>query len=128
MQTTRRQIVLAVTGLVLTVSGGCSSMPAVAPPVNPEQAVRILEAALTAWRDGRPVTDVIHASQPVVVQDVDWLANRKLTVFELVDRGTPQDANLRIDVLLTFAEPDETTRVTYIVGTAPKQTVFRAFE
>lgn len=128
MQTTHTQMLMVSLALLLMPMLGCSSMPEVAPPVNPQRATEILKATLSAWREGLPITDVEHAAAPVIVQDIDWLENRKLTSFELVDAGTPQDANLRIDVVLTFAEPTQTKRVTYIVGTGPKQTVFRAFE
>jgi hypothetical protein len=116
--------------LIATVgpSAGCSSMPQVAPPVEPERAIRVLDATLTAWKDGTAITAVSEASEPVVVQDFDWLQGRGLADFERLDEGVSQDANLRVSVRLTFADPPEEKTVAYIVGTGPKLTVFRAFE
>ena len=39
-------------------SAGCSSMPQVAPPVDPQRAIRVLDTALTAWQDGAAISDV----------------------------------------------------------------------
>jgi len=109
-------------------SAGCSSMPQVAPPVDPQRAIRVLDTALTAWQDGAAISDVREGSELVVVQDFDWLQGRALERFQRLDEGVSQDANLRVDVRLTFVDPPEEKVVAYIIGTGPKLTVFRAFE
>ncbi len=118
----------AVLMAMLGPSAGCSSMPQVAPPVEPQRAIRVLEAALTAWQSGSAITEVGESSEPVVVQDFDWLQGRALAGFQRLDEGVSQDANLRVEVQLSFADPPEDKKVAYIVGTGPKLTVFRAFE
>ena len=103
-------------------------MPQVAAPVDPARAMRVLEAALTAWKEGKPITAVTEGAQSVVVQDFDWMGKKKLTAYEIVGNGLVQDANLRVEVLLSLADYPDTKRVAYIVGTSPRPTVFRAFE
>ncbi|MCE9529057.1 MAG: hypothetical protein K8R36_23665, partial [Planctomycetales bacterium] len=65
---------------------------------------------------------------PIIVQDFDWLGGAKLVAFEILDDDKPVDANLVAKVKLTLkdkagAQTEKT--VTYLVGTAPKMTVFR---
>ncbi|MFM8282446.1 MAG: hypothetical protein ACKOCW_02715 [Planctomycetaceae bacterium] len=114
--------------LGLLVVAGCTRMPQVAPPVEPDRARRLLETSLSAWRDGTAITAVTDAGEPVVIQDFDWMQNRKLAAFEVVGEGLVQDANLRVEVMLSFADTSGPKKVAYIVGTAPKPTVFRSFE
>lgn len=118
----------AVLMAMLGPSAGCSSMPQVAPPVEPERAIRALDAALTAWQGGSAITEVREGTEPVIVQDFDWLQGRALAGFQRLDEGVSQDANLRVEVQLTFTDPPEDKTVAYIVGTGPKLTVFRAFD
>ncbi len=110
---------------------GCGRGPGRAAPVEPEKARAALAAALDAWKAGRPIDSLRQESPPIVAQDFDWMAGAKLVSYELVGDGKPEDANLRIQVRLTVqgaqgkAAPKT---VTYVVGTDPALTVFRALE
>lgn len=97
-------------------------------PVQPELARSTLQEVLESWKNGDTI-DTWQAGHPeVVVQDLDWMAGRKLEDFEILDQGEAVDANLLCQVRLTLddadAEPEEQT-VTYQVTTSPKRTVFR---
>jgi hypothetical protein len=59
------------------------------------------------------------------------MQGQKLVSYEVEGDGLAQDANLRVDVELELAGGaggSTKKRVSYIVGTAPKLTVFRSFD
>ena len=92
---------------------------------------RTLRTALDAWKAGRPIESLAGDTPPIVVQDFDWMAGAALVEYQVLGDGAPEDANLRVRVQLTVRDrQDRTTTktVTYIVGTDPKLTVFRAME
>jgi|JI10StandDraft_1071094.scaffolds.fasta_scaffold00706_27 hypothetical protein len=119
---------LGPTLVCLLLSLGCSPYPKVAPKVDQEKALQVLHIALDAWKAGKPITDLAQVSDKIVAQDFDWMQNKKLVSYEVMGKGIPQDANLRVEVSLRFDGETQAQRVAYIVGTAPVQTVFRAFE
>jgi hypothetical protein len=123
--TTKRLAALAVVLLA-----GCSVGPKLAAPVEPDKARAALRTALDAWKAGKPIGSLGEASPPIVAQDFDWLAGAKLDDYAVLD-DQAADANLRVRVQLTVrpaqGAPAKKT-VTYVVGTDPKLTVFRAME
>ncbi len=112
---------------------GCSTGPKTAAPVEPDRARAALVATLDAWKAGQPITAMPQANPPVVAQDFDWIAGAKLEAYSVLDAGKAEDANLRVRVQLTVRPPGAAgapvkKTVTYVVGTDPKLTVFRAME
>lgn len=107
---------------------GCSGS-ATTDTVRPDVAKDTLVAALTAWKSGMEVPDLLKAQTPaIVVQDMDWSAGAKLQDFELQGDGKSVGANLSIEVQLTLVDAaGQTTlqKVWYLVGTDPALTVFR---
>ncbi|MFO0795954.1 MAG: hypothetical protein U0804_00675 [Gemmataceae bacterium] len=124
--TTKRLAALAALFLA-----GCSVGPPVAAPVVPDTARAALRTALDAWKAGRPIGSLADASPPIVAQDFDWMAGAKLDDYAVLDDGKAEDANLRVKVQLSLrpaqGSPVKKT-VSYVVGTDPKLTVFRAME
>lgn len=117
-------LMAAATGFVL----GCSNKSA---PVVPEKAREALKSALDAWQAGTKMEDLARGSPEIIAQDFDWMQGKKLVSYKIEGDGLPQDANLRVDVELELAGDGEKSakkRVSYIVGTAPKLTVFRSFD
>ena len=114
-----------------TLLAGCSVGPKLAAPVEPDKARAALRTALDAWKAGKPIGSLAEASPPIVAQDFDWLAGAKLDDYAVLDEGKAEDANLRVRVQLTVrpaqGAPAKKT-VSYVVGTDPKLTVFRAME
>ncbi len=109
---------------------GCGDKP-VAAPVEPDKARQTLRTALDAWKDGQAIETLSQATPPIVAQDFDWMAGSKLTDYQLLDEGQPEDANLRVKVKLSLRDKQgqsATKTVIYVVGTDPKLTVFRALE
>jgi hypothetical protein len=107
---------------------GCSSDPPNVAPVKPEAARAALKTTLEAWKAGKTADSLGSENPAIVAQDVDWLQGKKLTAYEVVGDGIPQDANLRVEVKLTLDGEAKEKKVFYIVGTDPKLTVFRALE
>lgn len=123
--TTRRFAVLAVVCVA-----SCSVGPKTAAPVEPEKARAALRTTLDAWKAGKPIASLTEASPPIVAQDFDWLAGSKLEDYTVID-DKESDANLRVRVQLSVRSAQGTAAkktVTYVVGTDPSLTVFRAPE
>lgn len=116
---------------LLVALAGCSRAPRTAAPVEPERARAALAAALDAWKAGRPIGALAADTPPIVAQDFDWMAGAALLDYRVLGDGTPEDANLRVRAELTVRDAQGQTgtkTVTYVVGTDPKLTVFRALE
>ncbi|VTR95636.1 Uncharacterized protein OS=Singulisphaera acidiphila (strain ATCC BAA-1392 / DSM 18658 / VKM B-2454 / MOB10) GN=Sinac_4926 PE=4 SV=1 [Gemmata massiliana] len=116
--------------LCLTVVG-CSDGPRRAAPVEPDKALAALRSTLDVWKAGQKIESLGNENPPIVAQDFDWMAGAKLTEYKLLNDGTPEDANLRVQVQITVRDAQgrtATKTVTYVVGTDPKLTVFRALE
>ena len=110
---------------------GCSKGPPLAAPVEPDKARAALRVALDAWKSGRSIDSLGRETPPIVAQDFDWMAGAKLTEYQVLTDGRAEDANLRVPVRLTVRDAQgrtATKTVSYIVGTDPTVTVFRAFE
>lgn len=82
-----------------------------------------LKTTLDAWKAGETIDSLKTKTPPITAQDFDWMAGKKLTAYEVVGEGVPQDANLRVEVKLTIDGSEK--KVAYIVGTDPQLTVFR---
>jgi hypothetical protein len=112
---------------------GCGD-PSRAHAVNEPTAREALKTALDGWKKGETPSSFATASSPMIVQDFEWQSGAKLIDYQLVDRGKPYDANLRIQVKLKLDGakgqaqiPGKSAEKTvwYLVGTSPKVTVFR---
>jgi hypothetical protein len=104
--------VLALAAL-LTASSGCGSDTARYTPTA-DVARKSLEAALTAWRDGRPIGSLEGSSPPVRVVDSIWRSGEKLESFQLLGEGDV-DGRKEFTVRLTMKEPRGEKEARYIV-------------
>ncbi len=115
-------------GLLMLLASGCSTHRA--PDVQPELARSTLIDVLETWKNGGTI-DELRAREPeIVVQESAWSNGEQLQSYELLGQGREEDANLFCEVKLTLVEaagasPRQKT-VTYVVGTEPVLTVFRA--
>lgn len=112
---------------------GCGD-PSRAHAVDVPTARDALKTALDGWKNGETPASFASAGSPMIVQDFEWESGKKLLDYQLVDDGSPFDANLRVQVKLTLAGTDGKAavaprntekKVWYLVGTSPKVTVFR---
>ncbi len=113
--------------LALWLSAGCGySTSRLA--VNQPKAREACSMFLTAWKEGKKPVDL----QPQIIgRDADWETGKKLESFEVLAEQGGDTSNLHLPVRLTLK--DEKGRelkreVTYIVGTSPRISVFRADE
>jgi hypothetical protein len=77
-------------------------------------ARKSLEAALTAWRDGRPIGSIEASSPPVRVVDSSWRSGEKLEAFQVLGEGDV-DGRKEFTVRLTMEEPRGEKEARYIV-------------
>jgi hypothetical protein len=99
-------------------------------PVDPDLARQSLVEALDIWQHGGLITEMRVHTPEIVVQEAAWSDGASLVQYRLLDDGRVEDANMFFEVELTLLKsgmdkPINKT-VTYVVGTAPVITVFRA--
>ncbi|MGV3484450.1 MAG: hypothetical protein ACO1RT_08530 [Planctomycetaceae bacterium] len=115
--------------LVALASLSACSQPRAA-AVGPALAKATLVKVLEHWRQGGTIDELRQGTRPVVVQEAHWSNGQVLQEFNIVDDGRIEDANLFSEVELTLQAPgggDAVKKtVTYVVGTDPVLTVFRA--
>ena len=118
-------LVCAVLGLTLAGCGGPRNQP-----VKVDLAKATLNQVLEHWKSGGNMDDLRKRSPEIVVQEAQWTNGAKLQEFQLIGDGRAEDASWFCEVQLTLKPADggEPTQksVTYVVGTAPVLTVFRA--
>ena len=114
--------------LFLASAAGCSGRTL--SPVDPELAKTTLVETLETWKRGGTIQELRLRDPEIVAQDIAWSQGATLIDYRLIDDGRKEDANLFCQVELTLKTPgrdkDETKTVTYVIGTAPVLTVFRA--
>ena len=100
-------------GALLTASSGCESDTARYAPTR-DVARKSLEAALTAWRDGRSIGSIAGSSPPVRVVDSSWRSREKLAAFQVLGEGDV-DGRKEFTVHLTMKEPRGDSQARYVV-------------
>ena len=100
-------------GALLTASSGCESDAARYAPTM-DVARKSLEAALTAWREGRPIGALEGDTPPVRVVDSSWRSGEKLETFQVLGVGDA-DGRKEFSVRLTMKEPRGEKEARYIV-------------
>ena len=126
----RRTASALVIALSAALAAGCSGgSGGAAGPVDAPKAREALKTALDGWKKGDKPASFATASPAMTVQDVDWLAGAKLVNYEVKGEGKEFGPNLNIPVDLTIRTPqgkESKKSVSYVVGTSPIVTVFRA--
>jgi hypothetical protein len=108
---------------------GCSEPRAEA--VDVDLARSTLVQVLEHWKNEGTIDDLRAQSPEIVVQEAHWTNGRRLQNFSLLGDGNAEDANWFCEVELTLTPEAgdvkaKTKTVTYVVGTDPVLTVFRA--
>ncbi len=107
---------------------GCSSRTL--RPVDSELAKATLVETLDTWKRGGTIQELRERVPEIVAQDLSWSQGALLIDYRLLDDGREEDANLfcQVELALKMAGRDkpEIKNVTYVIGTAPVLTVFRA--
>jgi hypothetical protein len=92
---------------------GCGSSQARFAPTSGE-ARSSLEAALTAWRDGKPFGP-IEATPPVQVADTAWQAGKQVESFSIGEEQDDGEATKLFVVALKMKKPAGEESVRYYV-------------
>ena len=98
---------------LLTASSGCESDTARYAPTM-DVARKSLEAALTAWREGRPIGALEGDTPPVRVVDSSWRSGEKIETFQVLGEGDA-DGRKEFTVRLTMKEPRGAKEARYVV-------------
>ena len=119
---------LWVCGTAILLLPGCR--PQRAAPVDAELARATLVQVLEHWKQGGTIDQLRSQSPEIVVQEAFWSSGRVLEDFTLVGTGRKEDANWFCEVELALAPAAGSRpvkkKVTYVIGTDPVLTVFRA--
>lgn len=104
-------LLIAFVGIAASGCGGSKLVPETA------SAKKSLEAALTAWKDGKAVGPQEGTKPTIQAEDSDWRSKKKLTAFEIIgeEPGQPADAPRKFKTTLTLE------------GAAPVDAVFVVF-
>jgi len=105
---------------------GCGASHARFTPTSGE-ARSSLEAALTAWREGKAVGEV-ESKPPVRVVDPAWQAGRQLESFQIGDEEDGGDGTKQFVVKLTMKKAKGAEDVRYVVHGRDPVWVFTAEE
>ncbi len=107
---------------------GCGEPRAAA--VDPVLAKTSLLDVMEHWKKGRAMEELRKQDPEIVVQEMWWSDGRKLLSYQIVGEGRVEDANWFCDVELQVSTGEGkepiTKTFTYVVGTDPVITVFRA--
>jgi hypothetical protein len=104
MRSRRSQFAGLTLGLLLVVGAGCASKSYDKYIPSDDKARQALEAALSAWRDGKKPGLVEGAPVPVQVVDTKWQGGQKLKDFEIL-QDEPGDGPRVFSVRLTLQKP-----------------------
>ena len=122
----RRIAFVLLFGIIAAV--GCREQRAA--PVDPVLAKKSLVDVMEHWKNGGAIDELRKRQPEIVAQEMWWSQGRKLIGFQLVGEGRVEDANWFCDVELEVSEGDGKEPVkktfTYVIGTDPVITVFRA--
>jgi hypothetical protein len=105
-------LIAAALGLFLL--AGCDASGRARFTPTQDEARASLEAALTAWRDGRPCGP-IEASPPVQVADSLWQSGQQIESFQIGDEEDPGDGTKQFPVKLTMKKTKKVQEVRYVV-------------
>ncbi len=113
-------------GVAAGLSAGCQ--PTTAPFSDVSEARQLLTKTLNAWVAGESLDEQRTKKPPVYVTEDLWYGGQQLQSFELHGDGEMIGTNARFHVTLHHSRDSQrVTRrdVTYLVTTAPAQTIAR---
>jgi hypothetical protein len=112
---------IACCALIVWITSGCGSSDENAYLPDEEAGRQALETALSAWRDGKPMSLIqVPDSAAVQPQDSDWKSGKKLSSFSIVKEIPTTEGAKQFSVQLQFqGQPAAVETVYYVVGRDP---------
>jgi hypothetical protein len=106
--------------------GGCGSSGRPM-PLDKQLAKDSFNVFLESWKRGEQQTALKDKSPSIIANDPDWAAGAKLKSYKPVNLEKDDGSNLHptVELVLQTKQGEQTTQVTYVVGTSPVITVFR---
>jgi hypothetical protein len=105
-------LVAAAPGLLLLAGCGDAGHAKFTP--TKDEARSSLEAALTAWRDGRPFGP-LETTPPVRIADSLWQGGQQIESFQIGDEQSNDDGTKHFPVKLTIKKTKAVQEVEYVV-------------
>ena len=95
--------------------------PATRAAVDAPLARESLKFALDHWKKGEAPESLLSSETPMTAQDFEWASGAKLLDYQLLDEGSVEDANLRVQVKITLGEQGKSKAVekTALTSLAP---------
>jgi hypothetical protein len=119
----KRSIVFIVLALCLV--PGCGK--SLGPDADPDQADRVLETALQAWKSGKTPEDLEKGQPSILMNEDDWRTGKRLLDFKM-EKGALSGRQVRCRVRITLREKDDKTverSAVYIIDTTPRIVIVR---
>src|SRR5262245_41767340 len=110
-----RRVWLVLVAPCLGLLGGCDATGHARFTPAKDKARSSLEAALTAWREGRAF-DEIGGTPPVRVADSLWQGGQAIESFEIGDEEDPGDGTKQFPVMLTMKKTHKVQDTRYVVN------------
>jgi hypothetical protein len=106
---------------------GCGNTYNKPMPLDKQVAKDAFITFLNAWKAGEQQAALKDKSPSIIANDPDWAAGAKLLGFTPVDMEKDDGSNLHptVELDLQTAEGRQKSRITYVVSSHPKITVFR---
>jgi hypothetical protein len=113
-------------GGVLTLSG-CGHSTSKPMPLDKQVAQDAFKVFLDSWKSGQQQAALKDKAPSIIANDPAWASGAKLLDYTPVDFEKSDGSNLHptVDLDLQTAEGTHKARVTYVVSSYPKITVFR---
>ena len=97
-------------------------------PLDSQAAEEALSAFLETWKSAGTRADLESRRPGLVIGDYDWEAGAKLNGFSILHPGYSDGTNWHVEVELELVTSDGRTKkskIPYVVGTQPVETIFR---
>ncbi|WP_171473110.1 hypothetical protein [Frigoriglobus tundricola] len=96
--------------------------------VDPDQAKRVLQTALDAWKGGLTSAD-LEAQQPsIIMNEADWTNGNRLLDYKMNDAGKLDGRQVRWVVQIKLQDKNGKVtdrKATYIIDTVPRVVIVR---
>jgi hypothetical protein len=94
---------------------------------DPEEGVKALHTALTAWKDGKAHAELEKMTPPIIMNEDDWRSGKRLLDFK-VEESALSGRQVRCKARIKLGGKDGKAleqRAIYIIDTTPRLVIVR---